>query len=246
VLAGRGYVRLPADDPHRLAWHRFYPPGTDWYAPRPAGPDDTLDAMREAAENLTRYRGRTRVIGDREYLHLEDYDGWRDRRVPGSLLDGRSYGLVVPAWNRWVRKNSRSGLVDFHGTFVGAVEHPVPLMAGTDYRIVADPEALRDTLDRRQAAQSELRDLAFYAAVKVAPEDIFTELQREIIDALRRNGPLTADEIASKLSRSRRQLFNPGGLPELMHRDPPVVINLRDKEGYRLAYDPAGGETRMH
>ncbi|MDB5307699.1 MAG: hypothetical protein JWO38_1901 [Gemmataceae bacterium] len=235
LLSDRGYIRMPGNDPHKLAWHRFYPPGTDWSDPRPAD-ERVLDSVREdVAGRMTRFNGRRTRVDGREHLHIEDYNNWSDRLANRGRPCRPEPGLVVPAWNRWVQARSHSARVSLLGNPVGMIEHTQEIKPGRDFVLVRKESALRAARAERQAAMDELDRLAFRHSLRLRPEDTLTAFQFEIIRTLEKRQPLTGEQLAAALDCSLRTVQKQSGVQGLMKLEPPIVINTRDKTGYRLA-----------
>ncbi len=232
-LVTAGYRRLPSLDPHRLAWHRVYPRDTDWTTPREADPDAIAELRQRASARLGRYRGRAREVGGGTHLHIDDYAEWKHRLVPKDLLAQRTPGIVVESWNAWIGQASDDGRVDFLGELVTRVAHPVAVRQGVDFAPM-EPAACSASQRRRSEAVLELRALAADRVIRTRPEELFTQVQLAILQALAENSTLTADELKKKTGYSRARLYQSGGIKELMQRDPPLVVLTPEKRGYML------------
>ncbi|VTT98781.1 Uncharacterized protein OS=Anaerobaculum mobile (strain ATCC BAA-54 / DSM 13181 / NGA) GN=Anamo_1175 PE=4 SV=1 [Gemmataceae bacterium] len=233
-LGAAGYCRMPALDPHPLAWYRFYPPGTDWCLATEASPAAGAEIRHQVGAKLNRFRGGTCEIDGRTYLDFDDYAGWDRRVVPGDLTARRTAGIVVASWNAWVEAGSDGGRIDLHGEVVTKLDHPGGLRAWSDYAGMS-PASLESAERVRSATVAELRELAVDRTVRTDPAGILTQVQIQIIDALRRHPWISAEVLAEEALVSKQTLFNPGGLKELLNRDPPLVIRGPQKRGYALA-----------
>jgi hypothetical protein len=236
LLTERGYERLPAADPHPLAWERFYPPGTDWSAPVEANPSVLRSAGREARQRLEGFRGGTRDIGGRTYLCFEDYLRWPLRKVPGELgsLALSEPGLVVKSWNGWAEARSRAGDPYLCWVAVGDLPHPDQYFGDAAMNTKEDESALEAALAARQeylACLFQLRREGARARWVVEKEFPWSDLQRRIYDALYRK-QLTTTPLLAAADCDRKQLFGPWGLPGLMDHNPPLVKNNYDRKGY--------------
>jgi hypothetical protein len=232
-LTAAGYRRLPALDPHRLAWHRVYPPDTDWRNPREADPGAVAELRQRASARLRRYPGRAREVGGQPQIHLDDYAGWNRRLVPDDLLARRATGIVVESWNAWVDQESDGGRVDLCDFVVARVAHPVTVRQGLECAPL-DSAACGAALRLRAEAVSELRALAADHVIRTRPDELFTPVQLVILQALEEESPLTADKLYKRAGYSRARLYQPGGIKELMQRDPPLVALSPDRRGYML------------
>jgi hypothetical protein len=233
VLAEQGFAELPALDPHPLAWHRFYPPDTDWSAPKVAD-REVLELARDTARtSMASYRGKDRWSLGMTYWHVEDFAAWKGRRVHGDLLDKRYEGVVVRSWNDLVVSDTRRFRNALNGFRVRQILPPVRAREYRDYTTFRRESYLKSSEEHREAAIAELLELGLDRAMKVAPEEVLTEVQRCIIGALQKKQPQTADELAVSTGYARSRLFQHGGLKELMNRMPRLVFN--GPGGYRLA-----------
>jgi hypothetical protein len=122
-LAKKGYSHLPAADPHSLAWHRFFPPGTRWTSPRPAAFGVFVAALRQAVARVGQMPARVRQLSDRCFLHIDDYVSWKGRQTADALLtsENRESGIPVSRWNEWISNYSDDGSVDLFGTIVSTI-----------------------------------------------------------------------------------------------------------------------------
>lgn len=237
-LVAAGYRRMPALDPHPLAWHRLYPPGTDWLLPTEADREKVAEFRQRAEARLNGFRGRAREIDGRAFVHFDDYARWGGRVVPGDLLARRTPGLVVTSWNAWIDAESDDGRLDLYGVVATRLDHPGGLRVGCEY--AGTPPAILESAERlRSAAVAELRELAVDRTVRTNPADILTHSQVKIIDVLRRRPWLTADELAVEVGCDRSRLYQRGGLNELTRREPPIVILRTDGRRYALADVPS-------
>jgi hypothetical protein len=225
-LHARGWTRLPALDPHPIAWHRVFPPGTRWADPRAAGQDQLDGAIRRAEEALRSFRGGAREIGGRQYLRFADYCDWRGRQVPGDLRRARREGVAVGRWNAWVLGHAPDGLLDLCGEDVGLLGHPCPFREGEDYLGGDDRDRVAGALGERAEVLARLTEVA--ARIQASPRRTGAQLQ--ILRALAA-GPKTADKLAAALRCDRRTLWKPGWLPELLDRGEVVKYG---RAGYHL------------
>jgi hypothetical protein len=234
LLTERGYERLPAADPHPLAWERFYGPGTDWSAPGEADPSVLRVAGREARQHLEGFRGGTRDIGGRNYLSFEDYLRWPRRKLRGDLgaLALPEPGLLVRSWNGWAEARSRAGDPYVRWVTVGDLPHPDQHFGDAAMNTVEDEAALEGALAARQQALAGLFQLGREAArARGEDEKVFvpSDLQRRIHDALFRK-QLTTERLLAAVGSDRKQLFGRWGLPGLTAQG--IVRNDRDRKGY--------------
>jgi hypothetical protein len=234
LLTGRGYERLPAADPHALAWERFYPPGTDWSAAVEADPSVLRSAGREARQRLEVFQGGTKDIGGRIYLCFKDYLRWPRRKLRGDLgaLALPEPGLLVRSWNEWAEARSRAGDPYVEWVTVGDLPHPDQHFGDAAMNTMEDEPALEGALAARQHALAGLFQLGREAArARGEDEKVFvpSELQQRIYAALYRK-QLTTTQLLGAAGGDRRQLFGPWGLPGLMERG--LVRNDHDRKGY--------------
>jgi hypothetical protein len=237
VLTEQGFAELDALDPHPLAWHRFYPPDTDWSAPKVADREVLELARGTARTSMASYRGKTRCCQGRTYWHVEDYAGWEGRRVSGDLLDYRDDGVAVWSWNDLVDSDTNRFRDALDGFQVRRLAPPVRALENRDYITFGRDSSLREREEGREAAIAELLELGLVRAMKVAPEEVLTEVQQCIIEAFEKKQPQTADELAVSAGYARSRLYQPGALKELMNRTPRLVFN--GPGGYRLAHKSA-------
>jgi hypothetical protein len=234
LLTERGYERLPAADPHPLAWERFYPSGTDWCDPVEADPSVLRSAAREARQHLEGFRGGTRDIGGRTYLCFEDYLRWPRRKVAGDLgsLALPEPGLVVKSWNGWAEAPSRAGGAHLCWVPVGDLPHPNQDFGDADMNIMEAASALEAALAARQEAMAGLFKLGMEVArARGADETVFVPgpLQQQIYDALFRR-QLTTGPLLRAVGCHRKRLFSPSGLSGLLNVG--LVKNNDDRKGY--------------
>jgi hypothetical protein len=117
LLAEEGYSRLPAADPHSLAWHRFFPPNTRWKSAVPAPHGEFVGALGRARAAVRGMPARACEISGRPCLHVADYGAWAGRRVP---VDPRSPGIQEDGvswagWNAWVDEKAENSVVEVAG-----------------------------------------------------------------------------------------------------------------------------------
>lgn len=239
ALTAAGYTRLPAFDPHRLAWHRVYPPRTDWTRPVEAADGEVCELRREAAANLERFGGRTWRFDGRPHVRFADYCGWAGRRVAGDLAGRLTAGLVVTAWNAWIDRHAdRDGRVHYLGEVFGRLHHPFEVESGRHFTPQSD-EAAAAGVQGRAAALREWRALADEPAGRIGPEDIFSPYQLAVLQALERlegtGVAATADRLSAEAGYDRSRLYQTHGIKELMARVPPLVVKGPKGAGYRLA-----------
>ena len=64
---------------------------------------EIADAHAEAAADLSTFAGRTKEIGARPYIHLDDYRAWSGRKAGDDLEV--TEGVVTQSWNAWIEAN---------------------------------------------------------------------------------------------------------------------------------------------
>jgi hypothetical protein len=231
LLVGKGYERLPAWDAHPLAWERFFPPGTDWSAPREANLAQLLASLPSAREHLEGFPGRTCVIEGRAFLEIDDYLNWPQRKVTGKKGTIRpENGLVVSSWNSLV--GTRLGKWTWlAGVAADVITDPGQGLRPANVYTIEDETDLKEALATRQ----ELFQL-------LAPSFVPSELQQRIWNALE-GKQLTGPQLENALGVDRKTLHNDWGLRGLLSAR--LVRNNDDRKGYYrpdkpplLAHDP--------
>lgn len=160
-LTRAGYVRLESDDPHRLAWHRYYLPGTWWNNPRPCSRDVFLRAAEEARQSLKGCPARQQELAGRPHVHFGEYAAWEGRGTPGDLGAGLFRGLWLEGWNAWVSEQA-AGQHGLAGLPVGLLPHPWRFASGKDFESCKSLEDAESALGRRAGRLAEA-----FAAAKV-------------------------------------------------------------------------------
>jgi hypothetical protein len=152
LLHDKKFTRLPALDPHVLAWHRFYPPDTRWPPPE-AKPEIFEEARHQARAHLGQFKGEILEIGGRPFISFEKYARWERRKVPGDLgaHDGLQEGLDVCAWNAWIESNWGAEEADFHGELITRLDHPLPVRFGHEFNVYSAQETAACMQERSQA-----------------------------------------------------------------------------------------------
>jgi hypothetical protein len=236
LLTERGCARLPAWDPHPLAWERFFPADVDWSAPAEADPALCRQLREEARWHLGGLRGRVREVGGRPHVRLEDYLAWPQRKVPGDLTSSPHVepGPVVPSWNRWVeaRWRDRARGPYLCGVMVDKMTHPGEHFGKSHINLIESEEALDSALAARQELLAGLfklgRELA-QARGADAEEFVPSPLQQRIMKAVYRR-QLTTEALLKEVGGDRKQLFGRWGLRGLLERG--LVKNNYDRKGY--------------
>ena len=67
----------------------------------------------EVTARLSRFPGRTKQIGGRPYLYLDDYRVWAERKTGGQLPVGR--GVITLAWNNLLASFAATGTAEIAG-----------------------------------------------------------------------------------------------------------------------------------
>lgn len=243
VLAGRGYTRLPAIDPHSLAWHRFYPPNTRWASPSAAPQSVFCNALNEAAAAVRKMPTRVRQIQGRPFAHIEDYGAWIGRRMPGHLqVPGMQQdGISRTRWNTWVRENADEAVVEVADYRLTTVSHKWDVRDGETVCLHCSQEHAGAALEERQRALGQLYAAAQSAAARSSPFIILTELQRRILACLERRA-MTTDKLSAELGCDRRTMHKPGGINELRNRG--QVRNNRQVGGYYRPDSPPARQEK--
>jgi hypothetical protein len=215
-LHDEGFTRMPPLDYHRLAWHRFYPPGTSWASPQPAEPALLFDARDDAERRLGQLQAHTTEINGRPYICYRDYAAWERRRVPGDLTtaDLRGAGLKVCSWNAWIDSFSEQAPIKFLGERLGRLEHPFPVNHERDFIICDDVTGLLGILKERCQALSKVIEIARSLPSALRDPSGLTDRQHEILDALDGKA-LTKEKLARKIVCNPVTLYRPGGIKEL-------------------------------
>lgn len=134
LLKTKGFEYREADDTHPMAWPLVCSPGADGEKPQKTQ-SDKVNALRKVARtNLTRYKGKTRTIDGRIYLHIDTYRRWKGRKVKGHL--DVTEGMVLTSWNAWVDANGQNGSAELASVPVSKL---TPWFQGHDYLVYDDP-----------------------------------------------------------------------------------------------------------
>lgn len=109
---------------------------------------EIADAHAEAAADLSTFAGRTKEIGARPYIHLDDYRAWSGRKAGDDLEV--TEGVVTQSWNAWIEANGDKPKLA--GILVSKLD---PAVKDEDFFCCQDPGRRR----RREEMASLLRVL---------------------------------------------------------------------------------------
>lgn len=205
-------------DQHALAPYRVVGPGSDPSddSVPDAKAEDLADIRREAAEHLKSFPGRTRVIDDRLYLHVDDYREWSDRlsKVDVVFEDG----LSIRSWNAW-RDANGGKLAELAGVRVGRLDADIRrscFVICEDEREAEEQRLLRreamDTVDGWRTTKLEIEGQEFvrrrlrnslYSSLVIGGPEARTQVDewRDSVQSLMAS--LYADQAAVDLIRNR-------------------------------------------
>jgi hypothetical protein len=211
--------RLPALDFHDLAWHRFFPRGASWAAPKEADPNVFTEARQRAKANLRLFRGETKEIDARPFLCFDDYAKWERRKIPGDLAQLRREGLVLESWNTWIGNYFCTMPADFHGYLVSPIKHPCPVAEGQDYVVHENTDRVAAALKERNNVHVQLLNLGNSSIFTGTIGNILSPKQREMLEGLQQC-PLTRRGEGATLrgdpaANSCRQVDMPLSVPRL-------------------------------
>jgi hypothetical protein len=159
---------------------------------------------------------RWREVEGRQFVHLDDYLAWNERRVPGTLLrkEHREEGIVVGRWNDWVREYSTKGRLNPYGTFISTVEH-WSLRSGEGIRVLPSAEDAESALAERTEAFTQLCEVGLSKVAETTENHLLSDRQQNILEALK-DGPMRTGKLTKRVGYFRRTLFKPRGLKELV------------------------------
>lgn len=100
LLEHKGFERYGADDDHPMAWDCISLPATRENRPQEINVDQVNTIRNAARANLAKFKGKTKTIDGRVYLHFDDYCRWRSRKVKERL--DVTEGILLSSWNAWV------------------------------------------------------------------------------------------------------------------------------------------------
>ena len=110
MLLTKGYRLQKAEDGHPLAPDQLVrSDGAE------ANQSEVTRLRRQVVRSLAKFPGRTRKIGGRLYIHLEDYRTWRGRKLKGDLHSNIRRGLVTTSWDAWVNDRGGEGVTTLAG-----------------------------------------------------------------------------------------------------------------------------------
>jgi len=99
---------------------KIEPGEVSYFATAKALAQEQIAAVRaEVVARLSRFPGRTKQIGGRRYLHLDDYRAWPERKAGGSLPVRR--GVITWAWNNLVVSPPDGAAAEIAGIRVGVL-----------------------------------------------------------------------------------------------------------------------------
>lgn len=158
LLKEKGFRIQSTEDDHPLAWDIIYLPRTDGCETKEASFDEVEDVLLQARKNLARFKGRTKKIGGRDYLHFEDYCKWPHRKTRGNLkaTDSIEQGVVAESWNAWVESKGGPGKAELAGVKVGRID---PDVDRSTFVVVETPRAAYEKRSKRNGVICLLRRL---------------------------------------------------------------------------------------
>jgi DNA-binding CsgD family transcriptional regulator len=237
-LQDLAYTKIPAADPHQIAWHRFCLPNLSWDSPKQIE-IAAIESLRaqEVRRSLFAVRWKRREISGHIYVRIDDYANWDSRKLKGRLNDATESGIRFAKWNSDVAKSF--SYFDEPTTevrpFCGAIDkHSIPTLDNSVIVLPSDFECDSD-LSARQAAVLELLTIAFATPTGSKQTSPFSRTQWKIYSLLTENFCLTASQIARRLELSERTIFN--AMPDLRRgyaSRQPIISVLGEGGGYVL------------
>ena len=107
-----------------------------------------MKLWQQTRKHLAGFRGRARVVDEREYVNFEDYVKWKGRRNKGELKSGMRTGPVVSSWNQWVEAQGGEGVATLGGV---KVEKLSCYLDGYRYRVWPTSDQLAEQLSWRRS-----------------------------------------------------------------------------------------------
>lgn len=155
LLTQEGFQGIDIDDQHRLNHYAFYPPGVDLNEKVRQEETDFADLSAihdQARKNLKKFRGKTKKIEGREYLHLDAYRKWKGRLVEDDL--NVQNGYLIQSFNAWYDAQGGWDKARLAGV---AVDREYQIRQ-SDYVTIDDPTAAFQTQKSRRTTLSRMRD----------------------------------------------------------------------------------------